>query len=43
MRVVDVYRRQGDKLAENWAFMDLPHYLNMQGLDIFTRVRELRQ
>ena len=34
MRVVDVYRRDGDKLAENWVFIDLPHYLNMQGIDV---------
>lgn len=34
MRVVDVYRREGDRLAENWVFIDLPHYLNMQGVDV---------
>lgn len=34
MRVVDVYRRDGGKLAENWVFIDLPHYLNMQGIDV---------
>lgn len=37
MRVVDVYRRAGDKLAENWIFIDLPHFLNQQGLDVFAR------
>lgn len=41
MRVVDVYRREGDKLAENWVFMDIPWYLKMQGLDIFERMRAL--
>lgn len=41
MRVVDVYRRQGDKLAENWIFIDLPHYLNMLGLDVLARMEEL--
>lgn len=30
MRVVDIYRRAGDKLAENWVFIDLLHYLKMQ-------------
>lgn len=40
MRVVDVYRREGDKLAENWVFIDLLHYLSMQGLDILERMRE---
>ncbi|MBX2836531.1 MAG: ester cyclase [Gammaproteobacteria bacterium] len=39
MRVVDVYRRDGDKLAENWVFIDLLHYLSMQGLDILERLR----
>ena len=42
MRVVDIYRRSGDKLAENWVFIDLLHYLSMQGLDILERLRELR-
>jgi len=41
MRIVDIYRRQGDKLAENWVFMDIPWYLKMQGLDIFARMRAL--
>lgn len=34
MRVIDIYRRDGDKLAENWIFIDILHFLNMQGLDI---------
>lgn len=42
MRVVDIYRRDGDKLAENWVFMDIPWYLKMQGLDVFERMRSLR-
>jgi hypothetical protein len=42
MRVVDIYRREGDKLTENWVFIDLLHYLYMQGLDILGRLRELR-
>ena len=37
MRVVDLYRREGDKLAENWIFIDILHYLNMQGLDVLAR------
>lgn len=41
MRVVDVYRRDGDKLAENWVFIDLPHWLHMQGLDVLGRMRQL--
>ena len=39
MRVVDVYRRDGDKLAENWIFIDIPHFLSMQGLDLLDRMK----
>lgn len=39
MRVVDIYRRDGNKLAENWVFIDLLHWLSMQGLDVLTRLR----
>jgi len=42
MRVVDIYRREGDKLAENWVFIDLPYYLKQQGLDVIERMSELR-
>jgi len=38
MRVVDIYRRKGDKLAENWVFIDLLHFLNMQGQDILGQI-----
>ncbi len=41
MRVVDIYRREGDKLAENWVYIDLLHYLYKQGLDVLGRMREL--
>jgi len=41
MRVVDVYRKSGNKLVENWVFIDLPHWLNMQGLDVLARMRQL--
>lgn len=40
MRVVDVYRREGDKLAENWVFIDVLHFLSMQGLDVLERMRK---
>jgi len=42
MRVVDVYRREGDKIVENWVFMDLLRYLKMRGLDVLERMTELR-
>jgi hypothetical protein len=37
MQVVDVYRREGDKLEENWIFIDLPYWLKQQGLDVLER------
>lgn len=40
MRVVDIYRRDGDKLAENWIFIDLLHWMSMQGLDVLGRLKE---
>ncbi len=37
MQVVDVYRRDGDKLAENWVLIDLIWWLKQQGLDVLKR------
>ncbi len=34
MRVIDIYRRDGDKLAENWIFIDFLHFWNQLGVDI---------
>ncbi len=39
MRVVDVYRREGDKLAENWIFIDLLHFLSCLGVNVLARIR----
>ncbi len=41
MRVVDVYRRDGNKLAENWIFIDLLYFLKQQGHDLLERNRSL--
>jgi len=41
MRVIDMYRREGDKLAENWVFIDLLHFWNQQGLDVLGRHAQL--
>ena len=41
MRVIDIYRREGTKLAENWIFIDLLHFWNMQGVDILARSIQL--
>lgn len=41
MRVVDMYRAENGKLAENWIFIDILHYLNMQGLDVLARMESM--
>ena len=38
MRVIDIYRRDGDKLAENWIFIDLLHFWKTLGVDILARM-----
>jgi len=40
MRVIDMYRREGDKLTENWIFIDLLHFWNQQGVDILDRIKK---
>ena len=42
MRVVDIYRREGDKLAENWVYIDILYYLYQQGVDVLDRMREMK-
>ncbi|MCW1952023.1 MAG: ester cyclase [Octadecabacter sp.] len=37
-RVIDIYRREGDKLAENWIFIDLLYWLAQLGDDVLTRM-----
>ncbi len=37
MQVVDVYRREGDRLMENWVIIDLPYWLLQQGVDVLAR------
>ena len=41
MRVVDIYRREGDKLAENWNFIDHLHFLHQLGVDVIARQKTL--
>ena len=41
MRVVDIYRRDGDKLAENWVFIDLLYFLAQQGIDVLARCEQI--
>nr|WP_044043976.1 ester cyclase [Octadecabacter antarcticus] len=37
-RVIDIYRREGDKLAENWVFIDMLYWLIQQGDDVLVRM-----
>nr|MDJ0757598.1 hypothetical protein [Ardenticatenaceae bacterium] len=41
MQVVDVYRREGDLLAENWVLIDLVYWLKQQGLDVLNRTQSI--
>ena len=41
MRVFDAYRRDGDRLVENWVLIDIPWWLKQQGLDVLERNRQL--
>ncbi len=41
LRVVDIYRREGNKLVENWVFIDILYWLYQQGLDVLERSRQL--
>ena len=43
MRVIDIYRRDGEKLTENWIFIDLLHFWKIQGLDVLDRMARLPQ
>ncbi len=43
MHVVDIYRREGDKLAENWVYIDILHYLYEQGLDVLQRMKRMNR
>lgn len=43
MRIVDIYRREGNKLAENWVYIDILHYLYEQGLDVLERMKSLNK
>lgn len=39
IRVMDFYHRRGDKLDENWVFIDMPHMFLQLGIDLFGRMR----
>lgn len=42
-RVIDIYRRSGDLLAENWVFIDMLHYWKQQGIDILADMNGVRE
>ena len=37
-RVIDIYRRSKNKLAENWIFIDLLHFWKQQGYDLLAQI-----
>ena len=37
-RVIDIYRREGERLVENWVFIDLLHLWHTQGVDLLEPV-----
>ncbi|MCK8482434.1 ester cyclase [Aliiroseovarius sp. S2029] len=39
-RVIDIYRRDGDKLAENWVLIDMLHFWKAQGDDVLQRLAD---
>jgi hypothetical protein len=41
MRVVDLYRRDGDKIAENWIFIDHLHFLKLLGIDLLEKNKSI--
>ena len=41
LRVMDIWRRDGDKLKENWVGIDIIHILLQLGLDVFELMDEL--
>ncbi|TRW17754.1 nuclear transport factor 2 family protein [Glacieibacterium frigidum] len=41
MRVMDFWRREGERLVENWVFIDIPDLLRQFGVDVFARMAEL--
>lgn len=41
MRVVDVYWRRDDRLAENWVYIDFLYWFKQQGLDLLERTKSI--
>jgi len=43
IRVMDFYHRAGDRLNENWIFIDMPHLFLQLGVDLFAHMKERRR
>lgn len=41
LRVMDIWRREGSLLKENWVAIDVPHVLSQMGLDVFAEMRSI--
>ena len=41
LRVMDIWRRDGDLLKENWVAIDIPHMLHQMGLDVFAQMKAI--
>lgn len=40
LRVMDIWRREGDKLRENWVAIDIIHMCKQMGLDVFAMMKQ---
>lgn len=43
IRIMDFYHRRGDRLSENWIFIDMPDLFLQLGVDLFARMAEERR
>jgi hypothetical protein len=41
LRVMDIWRRDGKLLRENWVAIDIPHMLLQMGLDVFAQMKAI--
>ncbi|MEH6590548.1 MAG: ester cyclase [Halioglobus sp.] len=41
LRVMDIWRREGDRLRENWVAIDIPDMLLQMGLDVFAQMKAI--
>ncbi len=40
LRVMDIWRREGELLKENWVAIDMAHVLLQLGYDLFSQMEE---